>query len=202
MTPIRTICLRLRRKASELRSNNEGLAAVEFAMIIPLMGMLLLGTYEFSTGVAIDRKVTIMARTLSDLTSQNTAVSDDKVTNFFNAARSIMTPYDGTPIKGTVTELYINPTTLKARVQWSLSKGATARKKGDIVEIPDALKIAGTYLIFSEVTYNYKPSVAWFINKTNGITLADFSLTRPRQALCVVYPAPSSGANMPACPTD
>ena len=67
MTPIRTICLRLRRRAFELRGNNEGLAAVEFAMIIPLMAMLLLGTYEFSTGVAIDRKVTIMARTLSDL---------------------------------------------------------------------------------------------------------------------------------------
>ncbi|MET0677210.1 MAG: TadE/TadG family type IV pilus assembly protein [Bradyrhizobium sp.] len=200
MTPIRTIWLRLRRRAFELRGNNEGLAAVEFAMIIPLMAMLLLGTYEFSTGVAIDRKVTIMARTLSDLTSQNTAVSDDKLTNFFNAGRSIVTPYDATPVQGTITELYVNPTTLKARVQWS--KGSAVRNKGDIVDIPDALKIAGTYLIFSEVKYKYVPSVAWFINKTNGITMTDFSLTRPRQSLCVVYPAPANGANMPACPTD
>lgn len=200
MTPIRTICRRLRRRAFELRGNNEGLAAVEFAMIIPLMAMLLLGTYEFSTGVAIDRKVTIMARTLSDLTSQNTAVTDDKLTNFFNAARSIMTPYDGTPVQGTITELWINPTTLKARVQWS--KGSAPRNKGDIVEIPDALKIGDTYLIFSEVKYKYVPSVAWFINKTSGLTLTDFSLTRPRQAQCVVYPAPASGANMPACPRD
>lgn len=200
MTPIRTICLRLRRRAFELRGNTEGLAAVEFAMIIPLMAMLLLGTYEFSTGVAIDRKVTIMARTLSDLTSQNTAVSDDKLTNFFNAGRSIMTPYDSTPVQSTITELYVNPSTLKARVQWS--KGYAPRNKSDIVEIPDALKIGGTYLIFSEVKYKYIPSVAWFINKTNGITLTDFSLTRPRQALCVVYPAPANGANMPACPTD
>lgn len=202
MTPIRTICLRLRRRAFELRGNTEGLAAVEFAMIIPLMAMLLLGTYEFSTGVAIDRKVTIMARTLSDLTSQNTAVSNDKLNNFFNAATSIMTPYDSAPVQSTITELYVNPTTMKARVQWSLSKGATARNKGEIVEIPDALKIAGTYLIYSEVKYKYVPSVAWFINKTNGITLTDTSLTRPRQALCVVYPAPANGANMPACPTD
>ena len=61
------------------------------------------------------------------------------------------------------------------------------RSAGDIVEIPDALKVGGTYLIFSEVKYKYVPSVAWFINKVNGITLSDFAYTRPRQGLCVMY---------------
>jgi Flp pilus assembly protein TadG len=182
---MRTIWLRLRRRAFELRGNNSGVAAVEFAMIIPLMAMLLIGTYEFSTGVAIDRKVTIMARTLSDLTSQNTSVTDTQITNFFNAGKAIMTPYASTPVQGTITELWVNPNTMKARVQWS--KGTDARSPGDIVEIPDALKIGDTYLIYSEVKYKYVPSVAWFINKVNGITLTDVSYTRPRQGLCVMY---------------
>jgi Flp pilus assembly protein TadG len=177
--------LRLRRHVVALRRNNSGLAAVEFAMIIPLMAMLLLGTYEFSAGVAIDRKVTIMARTLSDLTSQNTSVDDTKLTNFFNASGAIMAPYPSTPVEGTITELYINPSTLKARVQWS--KGAYVHAAGDIVDIPDALKVGGTYLIFSEVKYKFVPSVAWFINKVSGITLSDYSYTRPRQGLCVMY---------------
>jgi Flp pilus assembly protein TadG len=177
--------LRLRRHVVALRTNCSGLAAVEFAMIIPLMAMLFLGTYEFSAGVAIDRKVTILARTLSDLTSQNTTVDDTKLTNFFNAATAIMTPYPSTPVEGTITELYINPDTLKARVQWS--KGAVLHAPGDIIEIPDGLKIADTYLIYSEVKYKYVPSVAWFINKTSGITLSDVSYTRPRQGLCVMY---------------
>jgi len=177
--------LRLRRQVGALRKNNSGLAAVEFAMIIPLMAMLLLGTYEFSAGVAIDRKVTIMARTLSDLTSQNTSVNDTKLTNFFNASGAIMAPYPSTPVEGTITELYINPSTLKARVQWS--KGAYVHAAGDIVDIPDALKVGGTYLILSEVKYKFVPSVAWFINKVNGITLSDYSYTRPRQGLCVMY---------------
>ena len=64
-------------------------------MIIPLMAMSLVGTNEFAAGVAVDRKVTLMARTLSDLTSQNTSVDDDKLTNFFNASKAIMTPYLG-----------------------------------------------------------------------------------------------------------
>jgi Flp pilus assembly protein TadG len=185
MNPMKAIWLRIRRRALDLPRNNSGLAAIEFAMIFPLMGMMLLGTYEFSAGVAIDRKVTIMARTLSDLTSQNTSVTDAQFTNFFNAGKAIMTPYASTPVEGTITELYINPSTLKARVQWS--KGVAPRSAGDIVEIPDALKVGGTYLIFSEVKYKYVPSVAWFINKVNGITLTDYSYTRPRQGLCVMY---------------
>lgn len=185
MKPMSTIWLRMRRHAFELRGNNSGVAAVEFAMIIPLMAMLLVGTNEFSAGVAIDRKVTIMARTLSDLTSQNEKVTDAQLTNFFNASKAVMTPYASAPVEGTITELWINPTTLKARVQWS--KGANAHSPGDIIEIPEALKIAGTYLIYSEVKYKYVPSVAWFLNKANGITLSDVTFTRPRQSLCVMY---------------
>ena len=185
MKPMKTIWLRMRRRAFELRGNNSGVAAIEFAMIIPVMAVLLVGTNEFSAGVAIDRKVTIMARTLSDLTSQNTSVTDTQLNNFFAASTAIMTPYASTPVQGTISELYINPTTLKARVQWS--KGTDARSPGDIVEIPDALKIGGTYLIYSEVKYKYVPSVAWFINKVNGIMLSDVSYTRPRQSLCVMH---------------
>ena len=185
MKPMGTIWLRMRRRALELRGNNSGVAAIEFAMIIPIMAVLLVGTNEFSAGVAIDRKVTIMARTLSDLTSQNTEVTDDKLTNFFAASKAIMTPYPSTPVEGTISELYINPSTLKARVQWS--KGTHPHSPGDIIDIPDALKIGGTYLIFSEVKYKYVPSVAWFINKVDGITLSDVSYTRPRQGLCVLY---------------
>ena len=59
----------------------------------------------------------------------------------------------------TITELYVDPSTLKARVQWS--KGTAARMQpGDHRStIPTALKVADTYLIYSEVRYKYVPSV-------------------------------------------
>src|SRR5262245_48135982 len=185
MIPMTTIWLRMRRAARELLGNNGGLAAVEFAMIIPVMAMLFVGTNEFSSGVAVDRKVTLMARTLSDLTSQNTTVTDTQLTNFFNAGTAIMTPYASSPVKATISELYVDPTTLQARVQWS--KGAAVRADGSVVAVPTALQIGGTYLIYSEVNYKFVPSIAWFINKTDGITLSDFTYTRPRQSLCVMY---------------
>ena len=175
---------RMRRSVRELSGDNSGLAAVEFAMIVPLMLVLFFGTVEFSSALAIDRKVTVMARTLSDLTSQNISVTDTQLANFRNAGAGIMTPYDATPIKSTITELFVDPTTKVARVQWS--KGDAPRGAGSTVAIPAALQVGGTYLIYSEVSYKYVPSIGYVMTKA-GIDMSDFNYTRPRQSLCVMY---------------
>ncbi|MBA4038549.1 MAG: pilus assembly protein TadG, partial [Bradyrhizobium sp.] len=73
----------MRRRARQLLRDKRGVAAVEFAVIVPVMLVLFFGVDEFSSVVAVDRKVTLMARTLSDLTSQNDRVSDTQLTNFF-----------------------------------------------------------------------------------------------------------------------
>ena len=167
-----------------MRADRSGIAATEFAIIVPIMLVMFFGTVEFSSGVAVDRKVTLMARTLSDLTSQSVSVGDSDMTNFFAASAAIMTPYSSTPTKSTITELYVDPATLQARVQWS--KGTTPRTAGSQVAIPAALKIAGTYLIFSEVSYLYVPTIGYVMAKA-GVNLSDVSYTRPRQSTCVYY---------------
>jgi len=159
--------------------------AVEFAAIVPLMFMMFFGTVEFSSALAINRKVTLVARTMSDLTSQASTVTDVDFDNFDITAKAIMTPYPGAPLNSTVSELYVDPTTLTAKVKWS--KGAAPLGVDATVVIPTALQIGGTYLIYSQVEYKYTPAVGYMIDKTIGITLKDFTYTRPRQSLCVLY---------------
>jgi Flp pilus assembly protein TadG len=161
-----------------------GIAATEFAVIVPIMLVMFFGTVEFSSGVAVDRKVTLMARTLSDLTSQSTSVGDTDMTNFFAASGAIMTPYPATPTRATISELYVDPTTLKARVQWS--KGTSPRTVSSTVTIPSQLAVAGTYLIFSEVSYLYVPTIGYVMAKA-GVNLSDVAYTRPRLSTCVFY---------------
>ena len=172
-------------------ADRRGLAATEFAFIMPVMLVMFFGTVEFSSGVAVDRKVTLMARTLSDLTSQSTSVMDADINNFFLASNWIMWPYSTTtpnpypasPLSGTITELYVDPSTLQARVQWS--RGSAPRATSSTVSIPSALAIGGSYLIFSEVSYKYVPTVG-YVMAMAGITLSDFAYTRPRQSTCVL----------------
>ncbi|MBR1092328.1 pilus assembly protein [Bradyrhizobium manausense] len=168
--------------AHEFLADGTALAATEFAVVVPLMLVMFFGTVEFSSAVAIDRKVTLMARTLSDLTSQSTSVADSDMTNFFAASTGILTPYDATPVSSTISELYVD-STQTAHVQWS--KGSAPRTQKSVVTIPTTLAIAGTYLIFSEVSYIYTPSVGYALK--GSITLSDVAYTRPRQSTCVYY---------------
>jgi Flp pilus assembly protein TadG len=190
----------IRASAAALRHDSRGLAATEFAVIAPLMLVMLFGTIEVSSGVAVDRKVTLAARTLSDLTSQSKAVGDADMTNFFAASYGIMWPYPSAPVQATISELYIDPATSLARVQWS--KGTAPRGAGTTVGIPSGLigsdssgkTLPGQYLIFSEVSYLYKPALGYVMSKA-GITLSDTSYARPRQSTCVFYGSET------ACPT-
>jgi len=47
MKPMKKIWLRMRRRAFELVGNNSGVAAIEFALIIPVMAVMFVGTNEF-----------------------------------------------------------------------------------------------------------------------------------------------------------
>ena len=121
-----------------------GVAATEFAMIVPLMLVMFFGTVEFSSGVAVDRKVTLVARTLSDLTSQSTSVTDTDLSNFFAASIGIMTPYSATPTKSTITESIRRlRRRIKAKVQWS--KAATISCGAAQVVLATSSRLAERY---------------------------------------------------------
>jgi Flp pilus assembly protein TadG len=196
MSPIEKISLRARGLLRGLSNDCSGVAAIEFAVIVPVMLLMFFGVVEFSSGVAVDRKVTLVARTLSDLTSQATNVADTDLTNAGQTAKAIMTPYSAVPLKSSITELYVDPKTLVARVQWSkalaidssgnVTFAASTHSPKDVVAIPLALQVGDTYLIWSEVSYNYVPAVGYVMAKT-GVPLSDFTYTRPRQSACVMY---------------
>jgi hypothetical protein len=169
----------------------------------------------FERAVAVNRKVTLVARTLSDLTSQSppatttqthSTVDDNYLQNVFTASIAIVQPYSATPTKGQVSEIYIDSNKV-ATIKWSkaatIGSGATSatlanstRNAGDVVTVPPDLSTANTYVIFSEVSYLYTPTVGYVMNYS-GVTLTDTAYTRPRQVKCVVY------NNVPttACPT-
>ena len=194
VSPMQKISLRVR----GLLNDRSGLAAVEFAMIFPIMVVLYFGVVEFSSAIAVDRKATQVARTLSDLTSQSMTVADTDIKNFGEAAKAIMTPYPPSPLVSSITEVYIDKVSGVARVQWSkgLTIGPTGdvsiaaaapHNPGDVVTLPLALVAAkGTFVIWSEVSYQYTPAIG--IVLTSLPPFRDVAYTRPRLVLCVTYP--------------
>jgi len=196
MRLIRKAWQRTRSAAARLFGDRSGIAATEFSVIAPVMLVTLFGVIEITNGVTVYRKVTIVAHTLSDLTSQSKSVYDADLNGFFCASVAIMNPYVSlqcpqASINQTITEVWVNGN-LQPRVQWSVGS-APLTAGTPFPDLPSNLLVANTYIIYSQVSFTYVPAFGYVMNKA-GVTLSDFAYTRPRQSQCVTYdtdPPPS-----------
>ena len=166
--------MRLRR----LVSDNKGVSAVEFAILLPLMLTMYLGGVEVSQAVSADRKTTLVSHTVGDLTAQFTNVQTADVTNFFNAGSAVATPFSSSNLTMTLTSVCINAAGTQATVGWSQTQGGTAHSGTVTSSIPTALMVANTSLIWGEATYAYRPTIGWTI--TGTLNLSDKFFLRPR----------------------
>jgi Flp pilus assembly protein TadG len=216
-TSMSSIWLRAHRSVVDLMENCRGNSAVEFSVIVPVMLVMFFGTIELSSGVAVDRKTTLVARTLSDLTSQSKdqSLTDTDNTgymlNVFTSAIAILQPYAAVPATATISEIYVDSNAI-ASIQWSTAAtfGAGAvqatlvtssRSAGNIVTtlVPSQLLVKRTYLILSEVNYVYTPTIGYVMKA--AITLKDTAYTRPRLFSCLTYNNLPAITTPPTCPT-
>jgi Flp pilus assembly protein TadG len=173
---------RARRPLRRLLRDQRGVSAVEFAMLLPLMMTLYLGGVEVSQAVAVDRKVTLVARTLGDLVAQATNVTSSDVTNILAASAAIVVPYNDSKLKITVSSVKIDAAGV-AKVVWSDTKNGTVRAIGSTVTLDAALKTPNTSLIWAEAEYSYTPVIGYVI--TGTMNLKDQIYMRPRLSDCV-----------------
>jgi len=162
--------------------DERGVSAVEFAMLLPLMLTLYFGAVEVSQAVAVDRKVTLSARSVADLVAQAQSVTNSDVSDILDAASSVTAPYPNVNLTVTISQIKIDAQG-NATVSWSDARNTTAKTPGAAVTIPSALKIANTYLILGEVQYAYKPTIGYVI--TGTLNLKDQIYMRPRQGTSV-----------------
>ena len=181
------ICARsIRFSLGSFTRDQRGVSAVEFAFLLPLMVTLYLGTAEVSQAISAGRKATMVARTVADLVSQATNVTNSDMTNIMNAGVAVIYPYATAKLKVTVTSVNIDANS-KATVTWSDTYNGTARSVGSTVSPPSAVVVPNTTLIWSEVSYAYKPTVGYII--TGTLNLKDQLYMAPRLSTAVTRSA-------------
>ncbi|MEA2906753.1 MAG: hypothetical protein QOC56_2436 [Alphaproteobacteria bacterium] len=167
----------LSRRIVGFAQDQRGVSAVEFAMLLPLMITLYLGSVEISQGVSIDRKVTLTTRTVADLASQVSSINNSDMTNMLNATAAVISPFDQSKLKVVVSAVTIDSNG-SAKITWSDTLNGTKRAVGSTVSLPAALNVANTTLVWSEVSYSYKPTIGYVI--TGTLDLSDQIYMRPR----------------------
>jgi hypothetical protein len=130
--------------------DRSGLAAIEFAMIFPMMVAMCYGVIEFSSAICRGSQGHPGGANAFRPDVSERSVADADLKNFGEAAKAVMTPYPAAPLESSVTQVYVDKVTGVARVQWSkgltisatglVSIAATApHNKGDVVALPSGL---------------------------------------------------------------
>jgi Flp pilus assembly protein TadG len=159
---------RLRFDLHRFACDREGVSAIEFALVLPFMLLIYIGSVELAEGLAIQFKVTETARTVTDLTSQQAAIDSTQMSGILNAAVQVVSPYPAGSMIMTVSEVTTNGAG-QGTITWSCSLNGTAHPIGTSVTLPAALQTANISLIWGEVTYPYTPQLGYVITGTIDI---------------------------------
>ena len=165
--------------------DRRGVSAVEFALLAPVMIVILFGSVETSLLLTADRKVTQTASSVADLVAQDDIITVDEMTDIFTASTAILEPYDTAPLQMRVSSVSMAADN-SISVDWSEGKNMTPRAPGSSVSMPSGLLQPNTSIVMAEVSYAYVSSIGAFLK--TPITLNDTFYLRPRRALKVTGP--------------
>ena len=161
-----------------LLRNEDGVSAVEFAFIAPLMVLIFFGCIELSFLMRADRRVTATAASLGDLTSRLSSVTDDDMRELYNAATVMMQPYPAVDIRMRITSIVDNGDGQK-RVAWSDGHKMEPRVVNSVVAVPEGIVPQPGSVILTEIEYDYRNGVSVVID--TSITMTDTFYLRPRR---------------------
>jgi Flp pilus assembly pilin Flp len=147
---MRIACMRFRR-------SEDGAGAVEFALIAPVMILVMLASVEIPRAVMTGQRLARSARTMADLISRQNLGSLDDV---YAAGAAVTRPYDttGMGIVLSAVGVYADGTAFVSKVCSSRAQGAKPRDVNSIVgPAPAASQEAKARYVMAEVTFPYRP---------------------------------------------
>ncbi|WP_404339307.1 TadE/TadG family type IV pilus assembly protein [Sphingomonas sp. MMS12-HWE2-04] len=165
-----------------LLREKRGIAAVEFAFALPFLVLLYIGGYQLSDAISAYRKVTVATRTIADLTSQYTSVTNGDLDDILAASQQVMTPYKMANAELVVSQVSIDGSG-NAKVSWSRARNTTALTEGSAYTVASSIKQNNTSLIVATIKYNYVPVAASSLIGT--IPMRDVIIMSPRASSTV-----------------
>ncbi|HZZ33939.1 MAG TPA: TadE/TadG family type IV pilus assembly protein [Phenylobacterium sp.] len=170
-----------------LRSDQRGLAAVEFALIAPIMILLYTGIAEFTMAMMAERRAAHAASVVADLVAQSNQVSVSQVTDIFAVANAIMSPFSTSTLKLRITSVTADVNGIP-KVSWSQGNGLGALTTGATVSVfPPTLLVAGDSVIMADVQYAFSSPLR--MNLPNPVNFSDTFYLKPRASTSVTLVA-------------
>jgi Flp pilus assembly protein TadG len=191
----RTIRLpRCLRSSRAFLADDKGLAAIEMALILPVMLMLMSLVVFGGQAYGVQRKVTMAATTVANIFAQANNINTSTITapelnQILAYPNVILYPYNASGAKVVVSQLLVTVNsngTATGTVQVSCANtNGTVRPKNQQVSVDPSIAAAfsgssSNYVVLGEVSYPFQATGIWF--SVGVLTLHDSIIMIPRVA--------------------
>jgi Flp pilus assembly protein TadG len=161
--------------------DRRGSVMVEFAFVFPILIALLGLVLMAGQGLEVSRKVTMTARTLTDLASQQSNIGTSSgsynYTQILNAAALVIAHYSASSMTMTVSEIQVTGANVGTVIWSEAYNGGGALTTGANVALSGNLPVS-QYIIQGTVTYTFSPLSTIYLS--TPITLSDTVAMAPR----------------------
>lgn len=172
-------------------ASTRGVAAIEFAMVLPVLVLMFLASVDAGNAIAIYMKVRAATYTLGAITNQYSSIQTTDMTAITGATAAVLAPYSATPTIVVLTQIKATSASA-ATVSWSYSPtSGHALAQGSSVTLPSNFaknscnSTYPCYLIYAQVSYTFTPTFGYFT--TGNINLSDSLYVTPRSSTCIQY---------------
>ncbi|MEM8798355.1 MAG: TadE/TadG family type IV pilus assembly protein [Pseudomonadota bacterium] len=171
------------RKFRRFGKQKKGVSAIEFALIAPILIIMVLAGVDAVYALSAKRKVIIAASSIADLGAREGEFSDQDIQGLVNLGRTLMVPFNVNASDVIITGLRVRPNGTEAEVLWSDSvPEGLERAVGTTVQLPSEFT-PEIFLIQSDVRLPYTTLLPVFRQFTDGeasFTLQDARYFRSR----------------------
>ena len=181
----------VRRACARFADARDGVSAIEFAFVLPVLLTIWAGMAEYSHAVDNWRKVTLLARTVSDLTAQGDTqnpIGATLMSDILAASTLVLKPFNAGTVKIVVSAMAVDLTNLNLvpRVCSSTANAnASPRPTGAASDltVPVGFRTTGVRYVLTEVSMPYTPmlgsALVKLIKGANGAITLTSSMPWP-----------------------
>ena len=184
---MRAMFQNIRSALASLARREEGVAAVEFALVMPFLLLLYFGSMEASSLFTADKRIDSISATVGDLVSQwdpkDGKISTSTLNDYFAASAGLISPFSPTGVKIVISliEVKADGTT---KVLWSqgYGGGTTWTVNNPYTPLTSSSQMnqvaRGGCIVAAETSYSYKPVLGQVFTSALNLKHTNYFLPR------------------------